>query len=137
MRELIGPEIELIAGESGLLVISHGAHELQVHLLAAVPNAAYPGVHGFWLERSMTKALELNNGVAIAPDRPAWHRVRLGRPRCPPSRLGKSQLSRLSRERAGYIQAVESTCLALAALFRHGITFCKRCRCAVIINGIT
>ena len=54
----------------GLPVMSHGAHELHVHLLAAAPNAAYLEVHGFGLEKFMAEAVPVADGMATAPDRP-------------------------------------------------------------------
>ena len=68
-----------LADAHGLPVTSHGAHEVHVHLLAAVPNAAYLEVHGFGLEQFMAQPLEMKDGLAIAPDRPGhgiefdWH----------------------------------------------------------------
>ena len=53
-----------------LPVTSHGVHDLHVHLLAAVPNASYLEVHGFGLERYIQVPLEINAGIATAPDRP-------------------------------------------------------------------
>ncbi len=63
-------KIAHLAQANGLPVTSHGAHELHVHLLAAVPNAAYLEVHGFGLEQFMAQPLELKNGMALAPERP-------------------------------------------------------------------
>ena len=54
----------------GLQITSHGIHDIHVHLLAAVPNADYLEVHGFGLERFIEEPLQLNNGLALAPDRP-------------------------------------------------------------------
>jgi L-alanine-DL-glutamate epimerase-like enolase superfamily enzyme len=53
-----------------LPVTSHGVHDLHVHLLAAVPNGSYLEVHGFGLERFLAHPLALEDGAAIAPDRP-------------------------------------------------------------------
>jgi L-alanine-DL-glutamate epimerase-like enolase superfamily enzyme len=53
-----------------LPVTSHGVHDLHVHLLAAVPNSSYLEVHGFGLERFMTEPLKVEDGIAIAPERP-------------------------------------------------------------------
>ena len=47
-----------------------GAHEVHVHLLAAVPNAAYLEVHGFGLEQFIAHPLEMKDGRVIAPDQP-------------------------------------------------------------------
>ena len=54
----------------GLRITSHGIHDIHVHLLAAVPNADYLEVHGFGLERFIEEPLQMNNGLALAPDRP-------------------------------------------------------------------
>ena len=59
-----------LADAHGLPVTSHGAHDVHVHLLAAVPNAAYLEVHGFGLERYIADPLEMRDGKAIAPERP-------------------------------------------------------------------
>jgi L-alanine-DL-glutamate epimerase-like enolase superfamily enzyme len=53
-----------------LPVTSLGVHDLHVHLLAAVPNASYLEVHGFGLERFLEHPLAIEDGVALAPDRP-------------------------------------------------------------------
>lgn len=63
-------KIARLAEAHGLPVTSHGAHELHVHLLAAVPNAAYLEVHAFGLEQFMAQPLEMLDGMAIVPDRP-------------------------------------------------------------------
>jgi L-alanine-DL-glutamate epimerase-like enolase superfamily enzyme len=62
-------KVARLAEAHGLPVTSHGAHDVHVHLLAAVPNAAYLEVHGFGLERFMAQPLQLKEGMAIAPDR--------------------------------------------------------------------
>ncbi|MBW1960116.1 MAG: mandelate racemase/muconate lactonizing enzyme family protein [Deltaproteobacteria bacterium] len=76
------PDVSNIGGISGwmrvaklayannLPVTSHGAHDLHVHLLAAVPNASYLEAHGFGIERFIAHPLEIKNGEAIAPNRP-------------------------------------------------------------------
>ncbi len=53
-----------------LPVTSHGAHDVTVHLLAAVPNRSYLEAHGFGLDRFISEPLTIKNGFAIAPDRP-------------------------------------------------------------------
>ena len=55
---------------------SHGAHDITVHLLAAVPNRSYLEVHGFGLDRYLAHALRIADGNAIAPDTPG-HGVEL------------------------------------------------------------
>ena len=48
---------------------SHGAHDITVHLLAALPNSSYLEAHGFGLDRYIAEPLRLDDGRAIAPDR--------------------------------------------------------------------
>jgi L-alanine-DL-glutamate epimerase-like enolase superfamily enzyme len=52
-----------------LPVTSHGAHDLTVHLLAAVPNRSYLEAHGFGLDRFIAEPLVLQDGCAVAPER--------------------------------------------------------------------
>jgi L-alanine-DL-glutamate epimerase-like enolase superfamily enzyme len=63
-------KIAHLAEMFGLPVTSHGAHDLTVHLLAAVPNRSYLEVHGFGLERYVAEPLAIKEGFAVAPDRP-------------------------------------------------------------------
>jgi L-alanine-DL-glutamate epimerase-like enolase superfamily enzyme len=63
-------KIAALAQAHGLPGTSHGAHDVHVHLLAAVPNAAYLEVHAFGLERFTAAPLQMSDGMAIAPDRP-------------------------------------------------------------------
>jgi pimeloyl-ACP methyl ester carboxylesterase len=57
-----------------LPVTSHGAHDITVHLLAAAPNRSYLEVHGFGLERFLAQPLRIEDGFALAPDRPGHGR---------------------------------------------------------------
>jgi L-alanine-DL-glutamate epimerase-like enolase superfamily enzyme len=59
-----------LAEAFNLPVTSHGAHDLTVHLLAAAPNRSYLEAHGFGLDRFIARPLVLEEGFAIAPDRP-------------------------------------------------------------------
>jgi len=59
-----------LAQANNLPVTSHGVHDLHVHLLSAVPNASYLEVHGFGLERFIENPLQIEDGNALAPDRP-------------------------------------------------------------------
>ena len=59
-----------LAEAFNLPVTSHGAHDLSVHLLAAVPNRSYLEVHGFGLDRFIAEPLRIEAGAAVAPDRP-------------------------------------------------------------------
>jgi L-alanine-DL-glutamate epimerase-like enolase superfamily enzyme len=63
-------KVASLASNANLPVTSHGIHDIHVHLLAAVPNASFLEVHGFGLERFIRAPLVLEEGRAIAPDRP-------------------------------------------------------------------
>lgn len=63
-------KIARLAEAFNLPVTSHGAHDVTVHLLAACPNRSYLEAHGFGLERYIAEPLRIEDGVAIAPDRP-------------------------------------------------------------------
>ena len=53
-----------------LPVTSHGAHDITVQLLAACPNRSYLEAHGFGLDRFIEQPLRIEEGCAVAPDRP-------------------------------------------------------------------
>ena len=55
---------------------SHGIHDIHVHLLGAVPNGSWLEFHGFGLERFLAEPLRLEDGYAVAPERPG-HGVEL------------------------------------------------------------
>lgn len=63
-----------LAEAFNLPLTSHGAHDLTVHLLAAVPNRSYLEVHGFGLDRYIAEPTPIQEGKAIAPER-AGHGV--------------------------------------------------------------
>ena len=63
-----------VAEACNLPITTHGVHDLQVHLLAAIPNSSYLEAHGFGLDRFIRHPLQIEDGVAIAPDR-AGHGV--------------------------------------------------------------
>ncbi|UCE55804.1 MAG: mandelate racemase/muconate lactonizing enzyme family protein [Desulfobacterales bacterium] len=63
-------KIAHLAEAFNLPITTHGVHDLQVHLLAAVSNASYLEVHGFGLERFTKYPFLLENGEAVAPERP-------------------------------------------------------------------
>jgi L-alanine-DL-glutamate epimerase-like enolase superfamily enzyme len=63
-------KIARLAEAFNLPVTSHGAHDVTVHLLAACPNRSYLEAHGFGLERFIAEPLIIEDGVAIAPNRP-------------------------------------------------------------------
>ena len=41
-----------------------------MHLLAAAPNRSYLEAHGFGLDRYIAAPLVIQDGLAVAPDRP-------------------------------------------------------------------
>jgi L-alanine-DL-glutamate epimerase-like enolase superfamily enzyme len=59
-----------LAEAYNLPVTSHGAHDLTVHILAALPNRSYLEVHGFGLDRYIERPIVIREGVARAPDTP-------------------------------------------------------------------
>ena len=63
-------KIAHLAEANNLPVISHGVHDVHIHLLAACPNAAYLEMHAFGLEKYMAEPLIVVDGYATAPDRP-------------------------------------------------------------------
>jgi len=63
-------KIAHLAEAFGLPVTSHGAHDVTVHLLAAVPNRSYLEAHGFGLDRYIAEPLRIEDGFAVASDRP-------------------------------------------------------------------
>ncbi len=63
-------KIAHLAEAFNLPVTSHGAHDVTVHLLAACPNRSYLEAHGFGLERYIAEPLTIQDGFALAPNRP-------------------------------------------------------------------
>ena len=57
-----------LAEAHNLPLTSHGAHDLTVHLLAAVPNRSYLEVHGFGLDRYIAEPIVIREGNAMAPE---------------------------------------------------------------------
>ncbi|MBV9634380.1 MAG: mandelate racemase/muconate lactonizing enzyme family protein [Methylobacteriaceae bacterium] len=68
-------KIAHLAEAFNLPVTSHGAHDLTIHLLAAVPNRSYLEAHGFGLDGYIADPLEISEGMALAPERPG-HGIR-------------------------------------------------------------
>lgn len=72
-------QVAQLAQAHNLPVTSHGVHDIHVHLLCAVPNASFLEAHGFGLEPYLVHKLPIEDGFAIAPDRPGhgielnWH----------------------------------------------------------------
>ncbi|AWB23705.1 mandelate racemase/muconate lactonizing enzyme family protein [Methylobacterium currus] len=63
-------KIAHLAEAFNLPVTSHGAHDVTVHLLAASPNRSYLEAHGFGLDAYIAEPLTIEEGFAVAPDRP-------------------------------------------------------------------
>jgi L-alanine-DL-glutamate epimerase-like enolase superfamily enzyme len=63
-------KIAHLAEAFNLPVTSHGAHDVTVHLLAACPNRSYLEAHGFGLDRYIAEPLKIQDGFALAPNRP-------------------------------------------------------------------
>ena len=63
-------KIARLAEAFHLPVTSHGAHDITVQLLAACPNRSYLEAHGFGLDAYVEHPLTIEEGHAIAPDRP-------------------------------------------------------------------
>jgi L-alanine-DL-glutamate epimerase-like enolase superfamily enzyme len=63
-------KIAHLAEAFNLPVTSHGAHDITVHLLGAVPNRSYLEAHGFGLDRYIAQPLQIEDGFALCPDRP-------------------------------------------------------------------
>lgn len=80
-------KIAHLAEAHGLPVTSHGAHEMHVHLLAAVPNAAYLEVHAVGLDRFIAEPLAITDGHATAPDR-SGHGIDLDHDALAPFKIG-------------------------------------------------
>ena len=76
------PDVTVVGGVSGFMkvarvaeaanlpVTSHGAHDITVHCLAACPNRSYLEAHGFGLDKYIADPLVIEEGFALAPDRP-------------------------------------------------------------------
>jgi L-alanine-DL-glutamate epimerase-like enolase superfamily enzyme len=63
-------KIAHLAEAFNLPVTSHGAHDVTVHLLAACPNRSYLEAHGFGLDQYVAEPIRIEDGFAVAPDRP-------------------------------------------------------------------
>lgn len=63
-------KIAHLAEAFNLPVTTHGAHDVTVHLLGAVPNRSYLEAHGFGLDRFLAEPLVIEEGFAICPERP-------------------------------------------------------------------
>lgn len=63
-------KIAHLAEAWNLPVTSHGAHDVTVHLLAAVPNRSFLEAHGFGIDRFIEHSLVIKDGLVMAPERP-------------------------------------------------------------------
>lgn len=63
-------KIAHLAEAFNLPVTSHGAHDVTVHLLAACANRSYLEAHGFGLDRFVEAPLVIEDGCAVATERP-------------------------------------------------------------------
>ena len=63
-------KIARLAEARNLPVTSHGAHDLHVSLLAAVPNASYLEIHGFGLEGYAQSPISFKSGYAKPSENP-------------------------------------------------------------------
>ncbi|GAA0588869.1 mandelate racemase/muconate lactonizing enzyme family protein [Craurococcus roseus] len=63
-------KVARLAEAFNLPVTSHGAHDITVQLLAACPNRSFLEAHGFGLDRFVGHPLRIEEGRAVAPDRP-------------------------------------------------------------------
>jgi L-alanine-DL-glutamate epimerase-like enolase superfamily enzyme len=63
-------KIAHMAEAFNLPITSHGAHDVTIQLLAALPNRSYLEVHGFGLEHFLRYPFELADGIATASERP-------------------------------------------------------------------
>lgn len=59
-----------LAEAFNLPVTSHGAHDVTVHLMAACPNRSFMEIHGFALDRYLEEPMRMQDGNALAPERP-------------------------------------------------------------------
>src|SRR3954470_7008517 len=59
-----------LAEAFNLPVTSHGAHDVTVHLLAACSNRSFLETHGFGINNYIADPMRIEDGKAIAPERP-------------------------------------------------------------------
>ncbi|WP_116654641.1 mandelate racemase/muconate lactonizing enzyme family protein [Pelagibacterium sediminicola] len=62
--------VAAMARRHGIPVCTHGMQELSVSLVAAQPNAGWVESHSFDIETFADRAVELQDGMALAPDSP-------------------------------------------------------------------
>ena len=61
-------KIAKLAEANNLPVMSHGAHDVHIQLLAACPNAAYMEVHAFGIEEYISHPLQIKEGYGLVSD---------------------------------------------------------------------
>jgi L-alanine-DL-glutamate epimerase-like enolase superfamily enzyme len=69
-------KIAAVAEAHNLPITSHGAHDLTVQLMAAAPNRSFMEMHGFALDRFIAEPMKIQEGRAVAGERPG-HGVEL------------------------------------------------------------
>ncbi|WP_068088793.1 mandelate racemase/muconate lactonizing enzyme family protein [Polycladidibacter stylochi] len=69
-------KIARLAESYNLQVTSHGVHDLNLQLLAAIPNGSLLEIHGFGLERFLKNPITFVDGYTTASERPG-HGVEL------------------------------------------------------------
>jgi L-alanine-DL-glutamate epimerase-like enolase superfamily enzyme len=69
-------KIARLAEAFNLKVTTHGVHDLNLQLLAAIPNKSLLEIHGFGLERFLDNPVTFSDGHAVAPEKPG-HGVNL------------------------------------------------------------
>ena len=62
-------KIAKLAESYNLPIISHGAHDLHISLLASIPNAAYIEIHAFAIDNLIEKELNVIDGYAQTSNR--------------------------------------------------------------------
>ena len=68
-----------LAEAFNLPVTSHGAHDVTVHLLAAVPNRTYLETHGFGLDRYIAEPMRIDEASPSRPTGPGTASRSIGR----------------------------------------------------------
>jgi len=63
-------KIAAVAEAHNLPITSHGAHDLTVQLMAALPNRRLMEIHGFSLDRFVARPMKIEQGFVTAPELP-------------------------------------------------------------------
>ena len=75
-----------LAEAHNLSISTHGVHDIQVHLMCAAPNSSYLEMHLFSIDDYIAQPFTLEDGDAVAPDRPG-HGVMLDFAKLEPHRV--------------------------------------------------